>query len=193
MGGSFLFSPFCLRDDGWRASIFLQCARVSILRAEKENGYADFASFFLNVSNSVGSRFSASELSVAKASSRHILESQCFFDQKNRDAARQFSLDEENLAGEAVHSIQGLHALVLQGITIFPDPAQPFVHVTHDFLRSHHPDDMARPEGIAPKLTPPPLSHPYLPPVCDCLDPAHHIPRPPHHPTPPPRTTLPPP
>src|SRR5260370_18283715 len=109
MGGSFLFSPFCLRDDGWRASIFLQCARVSILRAEKENGYSDFASCFLNVFNSVGSRFSASELSVAKASSRHILESQCFFDQKNPDPARPFSLDEENLAGQALPSLHALH------------------------------------------------------------------------------------
>src|SRR5260370_21317665 len=170
MGGSFLFSPFCLRDDGWRASMFLQCARVSILRAEKENGYSDFASCFLNVSNSVGSRFSASELSVAKASSRHILESQCFFDQKNRDATRQFSLDEHNLTDDAVHSIQGLHALVLQGITIFPDPAQPFVHVPHDFLSSHHPDDMAPPQGIARKLTAPPSSHQGLPLGCDCMD-----------------------
>src|SRR5690242_16480039 len=50
-----------------------------------------------------------------------FLESQCFFHQKNRDAAWPFPLDQEYLRREAARPIEGLHPLVLQGITIFPD------------------------------------------------------------------------
>ena len=80
------------------------------------------------------------------------LESQCFFHQKNRDAAWPFMLDHENLRHETAKPIEGLHTLVLKRIAIFPYAAEPLAQVAHDFLCAYHPDHVACPKDIARKL-----------------------------------------
>src|SRR5258708_12588105 len=67
------------------------------------------------------------------------LESQCFFHQKNRDAAWPFTLDHEDLRHEAAKPIEGMHTLVLKWIPIFPYAAEPLAQVAHAFFSPHPP------------------------------------------------------